>query len=207
MTLSQFYIDLKKMWKSGGPNGTEGGWAHYYYGIVSKVINDNNFKNCAEVGIGYGLHAEQILQNTSVERLYLIDPMTFYPNDGFATDVINFGGFELLVQNIIICLGSFSDRYVWFRQPSTSISNEQIPAESLDLVFIDADHSYNAVKADLPFWFSKVRKGGWLLGDDYASCCPGTTKAVDEFAAINGFELRFLHKPNNEYPIYYFIKE
>ena len=100
MTLSPYYVELKNIWKSGGPNGTEGGWAQYYYGIVSKVINDNNFKTCAEVGIGYGLHAEQILQDTSVEQLYLIDPMQFYPNDAFATDVIKYGGFELLIQNI-----------------------------------------------------------------------------------------------------------
>ena len=75
-------------------------WVRLYYGIVSKVINDNNFKNCAEVGIGYGFHAKEILNNTDVDMLYLIDPHIPYSNDGFPRDVANFGGFQKLDHNI-----------------------------------------------------------------------------------------------------------
>ena len=140
--------------------------------------------------------------------------MQFYPNDAFATDVIGYGGFELLVKNIKFHLQQYSDKYEWFRQPSLTITNDQIKDESLDLVFIDADHSYEAVSNDLPFWWKKVRKGGWLLGDDYNSCHPGTQRAVNEWATAMGFGLRFLHKPGAPivaggvpYPIYYFIKQ
>ena len=37
---------------------------------------------------------------------------------------------------------------------------------SLDFVFIDADHSYAATKADIEAWRSKVRPGGILCGHD-----------------------------------------
>ena len=94
-----FYTDLINIWKSGGDNGGEGGWAGYYYGVFSDIINENNFKNCAEIGIGYGFHAKQILDTCDVSMLYLIDPMVYYPNDGFATDVMKYGGFEKLVPN------------------------------------------------------------------------------------------------------------
>lgn len=50
-----------------------GTWAPFYYGIFSTVIKENDFKICAEVGIGYGLHAREVLDNTNVEKLYLID--------------------------------------------------------------------------------------------------------------------------------------
>ena len=89
-----------QIWQCGGKDGGPGGWAHYYYGVFSKIIKENNFKTCVEIGIGYGFHAKEILENTYVEKLYLVDPMCYYPNDGFVDDVLKFGGFDKLVNNI-----------------------------------------------------------------------------------------------------------
>jgi predicted O-methyltransferase YrrM len=52
--------------------------------------------------------------------------------------------------------------------------------ESLDAVFIDADHSYEAVKMDIQNWMPKVRRGGILAGHDYNSAWPGVIRAVNE---------------------------
>lgn len=199
-----FYLELIKRWDNNG------GWAGYYYGIFSKIIRENNFKKCAEVGIGYGFHAREILDNTNVDKLYLIDPMQYYPDDGFVDDVMSYGGFEKLVSNIKFHLSIYDDRYTWFRQPSLTITEQQIPDESLDAVFIDGDHSYDAVIKDLSFWWKKIRKGGWLLGDDYDSLFPGVPLAVNEFANKNNLKLEFLSKPDAVkpgYPIYKIIKE
>ena len=49
----------------------------------------------------------------------------------------------------------------------------------LDFVYIDADHRYEAVKADILAWLPKVKKNGWLCGHDYGEK-DGVTKAVDE---------------------------
>jgi hypothetical protein len=146
--LDDFYLNLINIWKYGGENGSEGGWAGYYYGVFSDIIKDNDFKKCAEVGIGYGFHAKEILDNTKVEKLYLIDPMKYYENDSFATDVINYGGFEKLVKNIKYHLNNYENRYEWFRKSSLDITNNEIEDESLDAVFIDGDHSYFGVKND-----------------------------------------------------------
>lgn len=186
----------------------EKGWAGLYYGVVSKVINENGFKRCAEIGIGYGQHALEILKNTKVETLYLVDPLKFYEGDDFPKDVLkHIGSFDSLASSIKDTLKPYEDRYTWFRQSSTSISNSQIPDESLDLVFIDADHSYAAVSADLCFWWNKVKSGGFILGDDYASCHPGTKKAVDDFVKERELKIEFLTKNSKtSYPIYKIVK-
>lgn len=51
---------------------------------------------------------------------------------------------------------------------------------SLDGVFIDADHSYEAVKKDIANWMPKVRKGGILAGHDYIQTFEGVIRAVNE---------------------------
>lgn len=56
---------------------------------------------------------------------------------------------------------------------------------SLDSVFIDADHTYEAVKRDIANWMPKVRKGGILAGHDYIHTWPGVIQAVNE--SISGF--------------------
>ena len=39
--------------------------------------------------------------------------------------------------------------------------------ESVDLVFIDADHTYEGCLADIRAWWPKVKPGGWMLGHDF----------------------------------------
>lgn len=64
--------------------------------------------------------------------------------------------------------------------------------DSVDLVFVDADHSEESVRSDLEAWVPKVRPGGVIAGHDYGSRRhPGVTKAVDEFFARHPRPLRF----------------
>lgn len=56
---------------------------------------------------------------------------------------------------------------------------QQIPDDSLDFVFVDADHSYEAVLKDITAWRSKVKPGGWLGGHDYNRKFQGVVNAVD----------------------------
>lgn len=39
--------------------------------------------------------------------------------------------------------------------------------ESLDFVFIDAAHDYESIKSDIEHWYPKVKRGGYIAGDDY----------------------------------------
>jgi predicted O-methyltransferase YrrM len=80
-----------------------------------------------------------------------------------------------------------ADRRVLVRGKSTSAALV-IADSSLDFAFIDADHTYDAVVADIASWWPKIRNGGILAGHDYGgrkNRCGlwGVSKAVDEFVA------------------------
>ena len=202
-TLSDYYSSTVQLNEEG-----RGGWATFYYGIVSDVINKNQYKNIAEVGIGYGTHAKQILKNTSIEKIYLIDPMKYYPNDQFADTIMNTvpivpnNQFNELYDCINQYLSDYKEKVVWFRKESISITIDEIPDQSLDCVFIDGNHEYQYVLDDLQFWSKKVRPGGQLLGDDY--WMSDVARAVHDFEKIVDKTADFLTLPNNDYKIFRF---
>ncbi len=55
---------------------------------------------------------------------------------------------------------------------------QEYPDKSFDMVFIDGEHTYEAVKADIKAWRSKAKI--LLCGHDYTGIWPGVRKAVDE---------------------------
>ena len=59
-------------------------------------------------------------------------------------------------------------------------ASQKFPEEYFDFIFIDADHSYAAVAADLKAWRPKLKPTGIIGGHDYAHNFPGIRRAVDE---------------------------
>lgn len=57
---------------------------------------------------------------------------------------------------------------------------EQFADGSVDFVFIDAEHTYDAVKADIEAWTRKVKPGGIIAGHDYDDYWQGLIQAVNE---------------------------
>ena len=58
-----------------------------------------------------------------------------------------------------------------------------VPDGSLDFVFLDADHSAEALKADLKAWKPKVKAGGFIGGHDYDNpLFPDVEPTVTKFA-------------------------
>lgn len=63
-------------------------------------------------------------------------------------------------------LQGLEDRGIMIRANSQKAS-EIFQDESLDFVYIDANHAYDFVVDDINYWHSKVKKGGYLWGHDY----------------------------------------
>lgn len=73
-----------------------------------------------------------------------------------------------------------------------------IPNGSVDLSYIDADHHYSAVSADIKAWLPTVKPGGLIGGHDYddQQWMDHVNRAVDEL----------LGKPDKVYPDCSWIK-
>ena len=59
-----------------------------------------------------------------------------------------------------------AERVVVHRTPSAT-ALAAMPDRSLDWIYIDGDHRYEGVIADLRLGFAKVKPGGLICGDDY----------------------------------------
>ena len=67
----------------------------------------------------------------------------------------------------------------------SALAYKKIEDKSVDLLFIDGDHQYAEIKADIINYSLKVKDGGILCGHDYQKCHPGVVKAVDEMFGKN----------------------
>jgi len=97
-------------------------------------------------------------------------------------------------------LQQFGQRSLHMKEDSLSAA-QKIADESIDFVFIDADHTYQAAKRDIEAWYPKVRKGGFFSGHDYR--WEGVNRAVNEFATSRNLQGYFTPKESD---VWWFIK-
>tara|TARA_B110000503_G_scaffold142564_1_gene239766 strand:+ start:3002 stop:3574 length:573 start_codon:yes stop_codon:yes gene_type:complete len=61
---------------------------------------------------------------------------------------------------------------------------------SVDFVYVDADHRYESVMKDLEAWYPKIKLGNYFGGDDYTKGHPGVCKAVQEFFSKKNIKVK-----------------
>jgi hypothetical protein len=137
---------------------------------------------CAEIGSWKGDFAARILGETQPSRLVLVDPWAFNPDfprrwygGGNAKSQADMDA----IHASVVKRFSARPQVEIIRQPSVA-GAQSISDESLDFVYIDGDHSRDAVHADLAAWFPKVRPGGLLVCDDLHWTDENGQKAVDQ---------------------------
>ena len=82
--------------------------------------------------------------------------------DFYCVDFWLDGLYETFVENMM----PVKDHYTALHMASHAAA-KKFEDESLDFVFIDADHHYDSVKQDIEVWWPKVKQGGILAGHDY----------------------------------------
>ncbi len=117
-----------------------------------------------EVGTFKGEFSKQILENWS-GTLYMVDVWRCLGDEYI--DSSNHGNFDIeIFGESIKNIKGHEDRGVMVRA-SSEIASNMFLDNSLDFVYIDANHAYDFVKEDIELWYPKVKKGGYLCGHDY----------------------------------------
>jgi len=146
---------------------------------------------CAEIGVFAGDFSERILAVVDPVRLHLIDPWRYEVGPEY--DGAWYGGAKGRSQDDMDCVyDAVCHRFAAPVLSGTVAIHRACSADAaatfddayFDWVYIDGNHRYEFVKADLEEYAPKVKPGGFIAGDDYRVAGwweDGVTRAVDEF--------------------------
>jgi len=141
-----------------------------------------------EIGTFLGRSARALASNSDWvgTRIYCVDPYMRYGDPG-VEQAVKTGLWDDTYQQarFNLDLGS-SNRIVFLRELSTRAAL-RFDDCTIDMIFIDGDHSYSAVMADISAWERTIKPGGLICGHDY-NVHPGVKQAVDESFPFGGVE-------------------
>ena len=145
-----------------------------------------------EVGVHEGDYASRILRVARPRHLHLVDPWRFFQDARYAQAV--YGGqagsqdvmdarFEAVRERF---RGEVASGHVQIHRSTCEEFGAGYRGDALDFAYIDGDHSYEGVSADLRTLLPLIRPGGIVAGDDYGVpgwWDQGVTRAVDAWIA------------------------
>jgi len=176
------------------------------YETLLELITKNDYQSYVEIGLGHGTTMKYLMDNIKNKDFvfYGIDPFERYKGlhrRGLAHPESSFENNKKEV------LGSLTDDRFVFCEEYSHDAADTFESESIDLVFIDGNHTFKYVKQDIEDWYPVVSQGGILAGHDYYP--PGRThhyrqvgKAVDQFCKKN--DIKLLTAPDH---VWYFYKK
>jgi len=147
----------------------------------------------AEIGVFKGQFSKEILSRWE-GTLYMVD--VWRPLGNEYDDASNHSAHINSFAETMNSIDGFEDRAIMIRTQSKKAS-EIFADESLDFVYIDANHAYDFVVEDLNLWFPKLKKGGIFSGHDYL----GINWYEDKFFAPNGKD-KFIYLNSGEDTVY-----
>lgn len=147
-----------------------------YSGLVDfvKSIKDTDQKTILEIGVLFGESTE--LFSKCFKKVFSIDPFNY--------DVkVFWNGWNGSMKDVeaeFLKVLSSTDNVEHVKEYSYN-ANNKFENESIDVLYVDGDHSYSAVKKDLELFCPKVKKQGIIAGHDYANDMPEVVSAVNDF--------------------------
>lgn len=164
---------------------------------IKQLINEKGYKILAEIGVLRGAFSSHLF-STNPEMLYLIDPWKVWDKELYP-DYTDYQQWKWDDLHNRIKLKFQYENVEILRLPSLDAARD-FRDGTLDLVYIDGNHTHDYVLEDLNAWLPKIRKGGTLCGHDWQI----TKKAVAEFCEAH--KLSINHITSEKSTASYFIE-
>ena len=172
-----------------------------YRSELYKLLPENS--QIAELGCAEGYFSADILKWPNTGRLYMVDLWSTIPNqfgDGSSPQGWHDKNYLDAMDRVL----SASDRVTVLRGLTWDMA-AKVPNESLDMVYLDACHTYDCVLADLRAWVGKVKPGGVIAGHDYLNRAYGVFDAVQTFASGYSVTVNTIPENKDEDAGFYFM--
>ena len=165
---------------------------------LAAYFRDLGFKIGVEIGVASGDYSETLCKEIPGLKLYCID--LWQPYKGYE-DYQRVSTFNKMLETAKKRLSKYDCHFI---QKYSIEASQSFVDNSLDFVYIDANHKYSFVKEDLENWTKKVNFDGIVAGHDYRTPNTGVKEAVDEFVMEHDLKL---HLTDDEEPIswYFFV--
>jgi len=144
----------------------------------------------AEIGVWAGDNAQRLM-GLNLDRLFLIDSYKEYArHDQKELDEVMHAALPKIASHPNAYKTSF------IRMESVEAA-ELFLDEYFDYIYIDGNHTLDAVSKDLEAWWPKVKPGGYFAGHDYSSSI-GVMRAVETFCEKYGLDFQSWAPPRTE---------
>jgi predicted O-methyltransferase YrrM len=151
------------------------GWFNHqaaYDFLIAQMPEGGTF---IELGAWLGKSSAYLCDKATGKQITIIDTWKGSPNELTTTHAL-----ATQVDIYQMFKANMGDRKYKAIKSTSKAAASKFKDESIDVVFIDLTHTYEAVKEDIELWLPKVKKGGYLAGDDYHQNWQGVIQAVDE---------------------------
>lgn len=136
------------------------------FDLWCRMARDRDVRRMAEVGVWQGEFAQRVLRDCpNIASYYMIDPWRPLARWNKPANVSE-SVFADVHRRAIDSTAFAASKVVVLRGTTSEVAS-QIPDESLDLAYIDGDHTLRGITIDLVTMLRKVRPGGFIGGDDY----------------------------------------
>lgn len=146
--------------------------------VLIDILKDENVRKFAEIGVWKSGTCKRILRNVStIDEYWAIDPWEIELAQSRTEKKRTTEKWFQMHRHCCELMMYFPQLKVV--KLTSELASTIFPDGYFDMVYIDANHSFEHVHADIGYWLPKIREGGIISGHDYGGRKRGVKKAVD----------------------------